>query len=53
MYDYESVFDYKNVFACNNVLINTFFRKVIDAIITFPPGIYHFIISADSGNILV
>ena len=61
MNDYESVFDYKNVFACNNVLINTFFRKVIDAIITFPPGIYHFItcrncehiISTDRGNILV
>ena len=27
MYDYESVFDYKNVFACSNVLINTFFQK--------------------------
>lgn len=61
MYDYESVFDYKNVFACINVLINTFFRKVINAIITFPPGIYHFItcrnceyiISTDRGNILV
>ena len=55
MYDYKSVLDYKNVFACINGLINTFFRKVIDA------GIYHFIacrnceyiISTDGGNILV
>ena len=27
MYDYKSVLDYKNVFACINALINTFFWK--------------------------
>ena len=56
------VYDYKNVFTCINVLIKIlFFRKVIDVIITFPPGIYHFItcrnceyiISTDRGNMLV
>ena len=60
-YDFY-MYNYKNVFACINVLIkNIFFRKVIDAIVTFPPGIYHFItcrncdyiISTDRGNILV